>query len=94
VTGGEAEHGIRKLSPKVVDTDHRMFRVVCDCGVYIGRTHLSHGASGRDLGTLANLMARQLHIPMTTFRDLVGCTIGRAEYLAARGHQHTAGSTS
>jgi hypothetical protein len=88
VTGREAERGLRKLTDQVVDTDHQFFRVLCDCGAYVGRTHLSHGPKGRDIGDLASKMARQLSIPMPLFRDIVTCTAGRAEYLAARGHQH------
>jgi hypothetical protein len=88
VKGGEAERGINKLSPQVVNSGHRIFRITCDCGTLVGRTQLSHGAKGKDIGTLANRMAHQLHIPMGMFSDIVGCSIGRPEYLAARGHAH------
>ena len=89
MTGGEAERGVLKLLPTVVNTHHRMYRVTCGCGTYLARTFLSHGSSGKDIGTNANKMAHQLRIPMTLFRDLAGCTAGRSEYLLARGHNHS-----
>jgi hypothetical protein len=66
-----------------------MYRIVCDCGTYLGRTYLSHGSPGKDIGTNANKMAQQLRIPMALFRELAGCTASRPEYLMARGHNHS-----
>jgi hypothetical protein len=88
VTGADAQRGVRKLDPKEVDTHHRIFRVSCDKGHMIGLTWLSLGSLSDDIGTLANDMARQLHIPIKLFRELVECTAGRSEYLAARDHLH------
>jgi hypothetical protein len=89
VTGGEAERGVLKLLPTVVNTHHRMYRVTCDCGTYLGRTYISHGSPGKDIGTNANKMAKQLHITLTLFRELADCKASRPEYLAARGHIHS-----
>jgi hypothetical protein len=89
VNKGEAERGVRKLTDEVVNTGHQVFRVHCDCGAYLGQTHLSHAAKASDIGHLDSEMAKQLHITVALFRDITGCSKKRADYLAARGHQHT-----
>lgn len=65
-----------------------MFRIICDCGQYLARTHLSHQTGGRDIDYLASKMARQLGISLPVFQDIVGCSRGRRDYLDARGHHH------
>ncbi len=89
----EAARGLRKLDPTNVNTDHEQFSVYCDCGAYLGKTHLSHGQKGRkggkDVGHLVPAMARQLRITGPLLRDIIGCSKGRAEYLAARDHDHS-----
>lgn len=86
---GEAERGVRKLTDDEVSRAHKFFYVVCDCGENLGRTHLSHGARGEDIGRQREAdMAHQLGVSTGFFRDIVGCTKDRADYLAVRGHQH------
>ena len=85
----EAERGVKKLQPAVIDTSHRMFRITCDiCGQYLARTHLSHQPGGREIGALASSMARQLGISAAIFSEIVDCSKGWADYRAALGHAH------
>lgn len=84
----DAERGVRKLTDEEEDRDHQFFFITCECGESLGRTHLSHGPKGRDIGHRESDMARQLGIPLELFRDIAGCSKQRDDYLAARGHDH------
>lgn len=86
----EAERGVRKLTDDEENRDHQFFYISCpECGETFGRTHLSHGAKGQEIGHRESDMARQLGIPLALFRELADCSKGQPEYLAARGHDHS-----
>jgi len=83
----DVDTGIKKLNPLPKEGDHKVYRVLCPVGHYIGQTHHSHKPGTTEVGpALVGAMATQLHIDRTFFRDMVGCTKGYDEYLAMRGH--------
>lgn len=85
----EAERGILKLDPIESSKKHLKYRVVCDCGEYLGQTYLSHPHRSDDYTHLVSSIARQLRVTSPFVRELGACTKGRAEYLVERGHDHS-----
>ena len=88
----ELERAVAKLKPQVDDTGDRQLRVYCDrCGELLGRTKVSRRkGTGKDVGPMIlGAVSRQLNVEAPLWRDILGCSKGRPEYVNARGHSHT-----
>lgn len=89
MTTDEAVAGVRKLDPVSRDTGDRQYRLVCECGTYLGWTKMSRKPGNAHLGPwLEGAMAQQLGIEKALWRDIAACSKGRREFLAAHGHLH------
>lgn len=88
---GDVRRGVTKLTddPPRITTDI-LWTIRCpDCGRKVGWTKVSKKPNGTDLGRpVEALIPQQLQITTALWREIVGCTQGRAQYLAARGHGH------
>jgi hypothetical protein len=89
VTGSDAVGGLVKLKAKERTTGDRQYRLVCECGTYLGFTKMSRNVGSQTLGdNLESLMARQLGITSSLWRSIAGCQKGLREFLTAHGHWH------
>lgn len=84
----ELEERIRKLTKIYRDTGDRFYTVECDCGELLGATKVGrHRGAKKNVGSpVLSVIPRQLKINNALWRDIVGCTKSRPDYLAARGH--------
>lgn len=60
---------------------HPVFEFV-RAGEVVAVTHISHGATGRDVGdAIIGLMARQLNVSAPLLRGAIGCSVSRESFL-------------
>ncbi len=72
--------GLLKKGFKKSESDHTFLILYVDDKKTSIRTKVSHGA--REIGdNLIGMMAKQLRIDKTTFRQLVDCVMTRQDYL-------------
>lgn len=92
----ELEDRIRKLTRDYRDRGDRIYSVSCECGMLLGVTKVGrHQGSKKDVGpSVVGLIPRQLKIDAGTWRDIVGCTKSRSDYIRARGHAGCVDSTT
>ena len=89
MTGDDAVAGLKKLPASARNTGDRQYRIVCECGAYLGFTKMSRNTGNRNISAnLESLMARQMGISTRLWRDIAGCTKGLREFLTAQGHWH------
>lgn len=87
---GEIRRGLKKLPARRPRGGDELFAVDCPhCNRQVGWTKVSRKPDNTQLGKrLEGLIPKQLNITPGLFSDIVGCTKGQAEYLAAVGHAH------
>lgn len=62
---------------------HPKYQIFDDSGLYLGSTHISHGA--RDINNpLLKLMARELKIKTSEFIAIIICELSRDDYIRLR----------
>lgn len=85
----ELERRVRKLTKEYRDTGDRIYTVVCRCGMVLGTTKVGrHRGQKKDVGQpVMKQIPRQLKIDGPLWREIAGCSQGRPEYIAARGHE-------
>jgi hypothetical protein len=84
----ELEQRVRKLTSTYRDTGDRIYTVECGCGILLGATKVGrHRGHNKEVGhPVLRQIPRQLKIDGDLWRDIVGCTKSRPDYLIARGH--------
>ena len=91
MTRDDAAAGLKKLDPVTRTTGDRQYRLVRDCGAYLGWTKMSRKLGTAHLGAALEVaMAQQLGIRKALWREIAGCTRGLREFLVAHGHWHHA----
>lgn len=64
---------------------HPRYDIYDDAGMFLGATHISHGA--RDINdNLLTLMARQLKVRTSDFRAIIICELEREDYIRLSSH--------
>lgn len=89
LTWVQLDSRVRKLTSTYRDRGDRFYTVVCECGTLLGTTKLGrHQGTKKDVGQpILKQIPRQLKIDNDVWRDIVGCTKSRNDYLRARGHE-------
>ena len=84
----ELEDRIRKLTTDYRDRGDRIYSVTCTCGTLLGTTKVGrHRGARKEVGqAVLKQIPRQLKIDGPLWREIVGCTKARREYVVARGH--------
>lgn len=77
----EVKRALRnKLKCEVDEDSHHIYYRVYDEDRLIGETFMSH--NNQDINDyLQNRMAKQLGVSTKVFRDIVGCSVGRSDYI-------------
>jgi hypothetical protein len=90
VKAGEVRKGVTKLTSLKPRGADQLYAVECPfCHVQVGWTKVSRKPDNTQLGKrLEGLIPKQLNASPALFADIVGCTKGQKEYLAAVGHAH------
>ncbi len=88
LTWAELEKRVRKLTSTYRDSGDRIYTIECECGDLLGVTKVGrHRGTKKDVGdTVLKQIPRQLKIEGPLWRQIVGCTKSRPDYIAARGH--------
>lgn len=92
----DLEKRVRKLSTIYRDSGDRIYMIECECGDLLGTTKVGrHRGSKKDVGDpVLKQIPRQLKIDGPLWRDIVGCTKSRDEYIVARGHASCLATTA
>lgn len=69
-----------KFGFEVSQGDHTFFELYVEERL-VSRTKISHGGKADISGGLLHAMAHQCHVTAQVFREMIGCTVSRDEYL-------------
>lgn len=79
---------VQKLRARVTEGADRKFRVVCDCGDYLGWTKVSRKPNEQIGAPIEAKIPGQLGINRPLWEEISGCRKGWLDYQAALGHAH------
>jgi hypothetical protein len=77
----DVKTGLDKLDAKEEPRRHMTYTVYDDDGTFLGETYISHGVRDID-DNLLSLMARQLKITSSLWKNIIGCSKGRLDYIS------------